>query len=108
MIVESRLGVPLEDSLEGVAERMESKDFEWVVMAIRIQRQVGGNLAELLLRWPRRCASGSTCAARCSRSAPRAGCPARSSAGCRPVFLRYLTLTKPDYVTRCTPRRSAG
>ena len=31
-----------------MAERFESKDFEWVVMAIRIQRQVGGNLAELL------------------------------------------------------------
>ena len=28
---------------------MESVDFEWVVMAIRIQREVGGNLAELLL-----------------------------------------------------------
>jgi tight adherence protein B len=49
VIVESRLGVPLEDAMEGVAERMESRDFEWVVMAIRIQREVGGNLAELLL-----------------------------------------------------------
>ena len=49
VVVESRLGVTLEDSLEGVAQRMQSKDFEWVVMAIRIQRQVGGNLAELLL-----------------------------------------------------------
>jgi tight adherence protein B len=48
VIVEARLGVPLEDALDGVAERMESKDFEWVVMAIRIQRQVGGNLSELL------------------------------------------------------------
>ena len=28
---------------------MESRDFGWVVMAIRIQREVGGNLAELLL-----------------------------------------------------------
>ena len=27
---------------------MESRDFEWAVMAIRIQREVGGNLAELL------------------------------------------------------------
>jgi tight adherence protein B len=27
---------------------MASKDFSWVVMAIRIQRQVGGNLAEVL------------------------------------------------------------
>ena len=32
----------------GVADRMQSVDFEWVVMAIRIQREVGGNLAELL------------------------------------------------------------
>ncbi len=48
VIVESRLGVGLEDALEGVAERMQSLDFKWVVMAIRIQREVGGNLAELL------------------------------------------------------------
>ncbi len=48
VLVETRLGVPLEIALDGVAERFESKDFEWVVMAIRIQRQVGGNLAELL------------------------------------------------------------
>jgi tight adherence protein B len=47
-LVEARLGVDLEDALEGVAQRMGSKDFEWVVMAIRIQREVGGNLAELL------------------------------------------------------------
>ena len=30
------------------AERMDTEDFAWVVMAIRIQREVGGNLAELL------------------------------------------------------------
>ncbi len=47
-LVEARLGVEIEDALEGVAERMESVDFKWVVMAIRIQREVGGNLAELL------------------------------------------------------------
>src|SRR5690606_29933413 len=37
VLVETRLGVPLEDSLEGVAERFDSKDFGWVVMAIKIQ-----------------------------------------------------------------------
>ena len=47
-LVESRLGVPIEDCLDGIADRMDSKDFAWVVMAIRIQREVGGNLAELL------------------------------------------------------------
>jgi tight adherence protein B len=49
-LVEARLGVQVEDSLDSIAKRMESADFEWVVMAIRIQREVGGNLAELLLQ----------------------------------------------------------
>lgn len=47
-LVEARLGAPIEDALDDVADRMDSKDFSWVVMAIRIQRQVGGNLAEVL------------------------------------------------------------
>lgn len=49
VVTEARLGRPLEESLEGVAERMDSADFGWAVMAIRIQREVGGNLAELLV-----------------------------------------------------------
>ena len=49
VVTEARLGRPLEESLDGVAERMESGDFAWAVMAIRIQREVGGNLSELLL-----------------------------------------------------------
>ncbi|TIC84130.1 type II secretion system F family protein [Nocardioides sp. GY 10127] len=47
-LAEHRLGIPVEDALEDVGERMASEDFAWVVMAIRIQREVGGNLAELL------------------------------------------------------------
>jgi tight adherence protein B len=45
---ESRLGVDIPDAMESIAQRMASEDFGWVVMAIRIQREVGGNLAELL------------------------------------------------------------
>ena len=48
VLIETRLGVGLEDALEGIAQRYDSQDFHWVVMAINIQRQVGGNLAELL------------------------------------------------------------
>jgi len=48
VVTETRLGRPLEEALEAVAERMGSDDFAWAVMAIRIQREVGGNLAELL------------------------------------------------------------
>lgn len=49
VVTESRLGRPLEEALDGVAARMGSPDFAWAVMAIRIQREVGGNLSELLL-----------------------------------------------------------
>ena len=48
VLAEARLGRPLEEALSDVADRMESRDFEWSVLAIRIQREVGGNLAELL------------------------------------------------------------
>lgn len=48
VFAESRLGRPIEDSLEEAANRMHSVDLMWAMMAIRIQREVGGNLAELL------------------------------------------------------------
>jgi len=48
VFTESRLGRPIEDALEDSAQRMTSVDLMWAVMAIRIQREVGGNLAELL------------------------------------------------------------
>jgi tight adherence protein B len=47
-LIEQRLGVDITDALEGVGQRMDSEDFHWIVMAIRIQREVGGNLAEIL------------------------------------------------------------
>jgi tight adherence protein B len=47
-ITETRLGRSPVDSLKDVADRMESKDFDWAVLAINIQREVGGNLAEVL------------------------------------------------------------
>ncbi len=48
-MTEARLGRELEDALSGIADRLESADFAWVVMAIGIQREVGGNLNELLM-----------------------------------------------------------
>jgi tight adherence protein B len=47
-IAEARLGRTVTDALVGVVDRTQSKDFEWAVMAIEIQREVGGNLAEVL------------------------------------------------------------
>ncbi len=45
---EARLGLPIEDALHSMAERLGSEDFDWAVAAIAIQREVGGNLAEVL------------------------------------------------------------
>lgn len=47
-MTEMRLGRSIEQSLESVGKRIRSLDFDWVVSAIAIQREVGGNLAELL------------------------------------------------------------
>ncbi|NUT97910.1 MAG: VWA domain-containing protein [Saccharothrix sp.] len=48
-LAETRVGVDLTDALDRVADRMTSTDLKWIVMAVRIQRSVGGNLAEVLL-----------------------------------------------------------
>jgi tight adherence protein B len=48
-VTEARLGVDQEEALDWVAERMKCQDLSWVVMAVRISREVGGNLAEVLL-----------------------------------------------------------
>jgi tight adherence protein B len=49
VVTEAQLGRPVEEALEASAIRMNSPDFEWAVMAVRIQREVGGNLSELLM-----------------------------------------------------------
>ena len=48
VLAETRLGLPLMDALDRMAERVEHKDFEWIVHAIRIQQSTGGKLADLL------------------------------------------------------------
>lgn len=45
---ELRLGVPLDDALASLGERVGSEDLELAVTAITIARQLGGNLAEIL------------------------------------------------------------
>ena len=47
-LAETRIGGELEVALDRVADRMDSKDLRWSVLAIRIQRSVGGNLVEVL------------------------------------------------------------
>ena len=48
VVAETRLGRPLHDALSDAVERVNSPDFRWTVLAMQIQAEVGGNLAELL------------------------------------------------------------
>jgi tight adherence protein B len=48
VVAEIRLGRPVEEALTAMAERVGSDDLRWAVIAINVQRQVGGNLAEVL------------------------------------------------------------
>ncbi len=48
VVKEIRFGVSMEKALDNLAARIKSKDFTLLVSAVLIQRQVGGNLSEIL------------------------------------------------------------
>lgn len=48
VIVEARLGRDVVEAMKAMADRVQSEDFGWVVPAIEINREVGGDLAEVL------------------------------------------------------------
>jgi tight adherence protein B len=48
VVAEIRLGRPFEEAMNAMAERVESEELTWALLAVNIQREVGGNLAEIL------------------------------------------------------------
>jgi tight adherence protein B len=98
VLIETRLGVNLEDALEGVAERYDSKDFHWVVMAINIQRQVGGNLAELLDTVAGTMREREYMRRQVSALAAEGKLSAWVLGGLPPAFMCYLLIANRDYV----------
>ena len=48
VVMEARLGRDVVDSLAGVDQRMGDSDFSWVVKAVSIHRELGGDLSEVL------------------------------------------------------------
>lgn len=48
VVKEVALGIDMSDALDHLLERIESEDLDLVVTAVNIQREVGGNLAEIL------------------------------------------------------------
>jgi tight adherence protein B len=98
VLVETRLGVSLETAMEGVAERFDSKDFAWVVMAINIQRKVGGNLAELLNTVAGTIREREYMRRQVAALAAEGKLSAFVLGGLPPLFFIYLLLTRYDYV----------
>lgn len=47
VVQEVQLGIPLEDALDHLVRRIHSDDLDMVITAINVQREVGGNLAEI-------------------------------------------------------------
>jgi tight adherence protein B len=47
VLAEARIGRPIDEALVAMAHRVGSKNFEYVISAVTIQRQVGGSLAGL-------------------------------------------------------------
>ena len=85
--------------MQGIAERTQSEDFAWTVMAIEIQREVGGNLAEVLST----VADTMLQRNRLRRDVRALTAEGRISAiilGSLPFALAgYLLLTNPDYLS---------
>ncbi len=48
VVQENQLGIDLDDALAHLLNRVESEDLDLVITAVNIQREVGGNLAEIL------------------------------------------------------------
>jgi tight adherence protein B len=98
VLVETRLGLSLETALQGIADRFQSKDFEWVVMAINIQRQVGGNLAELLKTVAATMREREYIRRQVAALAAEGKLSAMVLGGLPPGFLLYLLLANHNYV----------
>jgi tight adherence protein B len=50
VVADEQLGIPLEDALQTVAKRMDNRDIEQVALVSSLQRETGGNAAEVLDR----------------------------------------------------------
>jgi tight adherence protein B len=48
VVQEMQIGIPMETALENLLRRIPSEDLDFCVTAINVQREVGGNLSEIL------------------------------------------------------------
>lgn len=99
LLAELRLGRELNDALDAMALRINSDDFKWAIVAVKIQREVGGNLAEIL---------DTVAATLREREAVRGQVKALSAEGRLSMYLLcglpfavagYMMLVNPEYLS---------
>lgn len=47
LVRQTRVGVSVEDALDNMVERIGNRDLQWIALVVRVQHQVGGNMAEM-------------------------------------------------------------
>lgn len=108
VVKEIQLGIPMDEALDHMLTRMPSDDLDLVITAVNIQREVGGNLAEILE------VISHTIRERIKlkgeiRVLTAQGRVTGYIIGGMPVFLlAFLMMANPDYVGRMFENRMCG
>lgn len=98
VVSDERLGVPLDDALRVVQRRMDSRDVQQIALVAQLQRDTGGNMAEVLDRVTESVRRRAELR-RMVRSLTAQGRLSRWVVTVIPIFLLlYITLTNPNYV----------
>ncbi len=98
VVADERLGVPLDDALSVVQRRMDSRDVQQIALVAQLQRETGGNIAEVLDRITESLRRSAELR-RMVRSLTAQGRLSRWVVTVIPIFLlAFITLTNPDYV----------
>ena len=108
MVADERLGVPLDETLAGAPLRMRSSDLEQVALVAALQRETGGNTAEVLDRVAET-VRGAVRAPAARPDADGAGTHVALGLSAAPRRLLVLmTLINPAYIAPLFSTRSAG
>jgi tight adherence protein B len=47
LVRQTQLGIPVEDAIDAMTQRIGSRELQWIALVARVQHQVGGNMAEM-------------------------------------------------------------
>ena len=92
---EQKFGMPVRDALMNLTERIPLVDVKFFVTAVMLQRETGGNLAEILDNFPTSSASASRFSARSAFTPPRDASPWLLLMAMPPTVVTILSRLQP-------------